>query len=542
MEPLIIALATSATILRVLVLILLSIVTGWGLAYLCIASQKFENIFIPLISALESIPVIGFLPIVLVICVQGIGGHLGVEVAVAFLVFDAVVWNIWMGIYQAFKTVPGNLLEVSENYEIGLIGKLKDIYIPHSYPRITSDMFSSFVDAFFYITVSEVFTVGANTYHTFGIGTLITGFLKHSDLINVGYSLFFIGVGVVLVTLWFHNLSRRAVAKYGMDTQIPIKRHTGIWRLFMKGRLNRHQIAAKRVSGTAKASESMGRTKREKSRSSLNTFPSNIAKYAALFVVFIVILYLAFYAFHIIASVPMDKWYYFFSITPYLLYSMGVDYLRVGVITLASFGLAITLGYYMATNEKLSKMFAPLVQLIAAFPAPTYFPLIFIATIPLLRGILPFFYVEIYIFILGFLSCFYYLFFDFWIGVQSIPSECWDVMRNYNLGYLERMRYVILPATFPYLITGLSSTINSAWAGLALGEYWPNIFGGQSLMAGTGMMKYLTMNTAQGHIDNAAWVSLLFAVVVIIYATVFTRKLMEVAGKKYVIEESLFMA
>lgn len=187
MEPVIIALATISTILRVMFLIFLSIVSGWGLAYLCISSKKFESAFIPLISALESVPVMGFLPIVLVLCVKGIGGPLGVEVAVGFLVFDAVVWNIWIGIYQAFKTVPGNLLEVSENYEIDAIGKLKYLYIPHSIPRITSDMFSSFVDAFFYITVSEVFTVGAITYGTFGIGTLISSFLKQSDLVNVGY-------------------------------------------------------------------------------------------------------------------------------------------------------------------------------------------------------------------------------------------------------------------------------------------------------------------------------------------------------------------
>jgi ABC-type anion transport system duplicated permease subunit len=45
------------------------------------------------------------------------------------------------------------------------------------------------------------------------------------------------------------------------------------------------------------------------------------------------------------------------------------------------------------------------------------------------------------------------------------------------------------------------------------------------------MMRYLTLNIAQGHIDNAAWASLLFAVVVATYATVFTRKLMDVARK-----------
>jgi hypothetical protein len=90
-------------------------------------------------------------------------GSLGVELAVDFLVFDAVAWNIWIGIYQAFKTVPEPLLEVSDNYNLGFFRKMRTLLIPHSIPRLTSNVFSSFADAFFYISVSEVFAAGAAT-------------------------------------------------------------------------------------------------------------------------------------------------------------------------------------------------------------------------------------------------------------------------------------------------------------------------------------------------------------------------------------------
>ena len=127
-------------------------------------------------NVLESIPVIAFLPVVLLIFIAGLGGSLGVEVAVDFLVFDAVAWNVWIGAYQAFKTIPEHLLEVSENYNFGFWRTMWTLYIPHSIPRVTSNLFSSFADAFFYISVSEVFTVGVRTYQTFGIGTLIAIF------------------------------------------------------------------------------------------------------------------------------------------------------------------------------------------------------------------------------------------------------------------------------------------------------------------------------------------------------------------------------
>ncbi|HMK83371.1 MAG TPA: ABC transporter permease subunit, partial [Candidatus Bathyarchaeia archaeon] len=168
MDVTIIALATLATIGRILLLMLLSVLTGWVLAYLAVRSRGFENVYVPLVNVLESIPVIAFLPVVLLIFIEGLGGSLGVEVAVDFLVFDAVSWNIWIGAYQAFKTVPEHLLEVSENYDFSFGKKMWQLYIPHSIPRVTSNLFSSFADAFFYISVSEVFTVGVKSYQTFG--------------------------------------------------------------------------------------------------------------------------------------------------------------------------------------------------------------------------------------------------------------------------------------------------------------------------------------------------------------------------------------
>jgi NitT/TauT family transport system permease protein len=255
---------------------------------------------------------------------------------------------------------------------------------------------------------------------------------------------------------------------------------------------------------------------------------------------------LAYFAYSLLLiafAVPQEQWRSFLASTPYLLYSMGADYLRVIIVTLASLALAITLGYVLATHQRLSLICAPIVQAVSAFPAPAYFPLIFIATYPIFSLTLPgTFSTEIYVFTLGFLSSFYYVFFDFWIGVQAIPSQFWEVMRNHELGFMTRMRHIILPGTFPYLITGISSTINSAWAGIEIGEYWPNIDGSHSLEVHDGMMKYIGLNMANGQVGNAAWVSLLFAIVVAIYGIVFTRNLMDLARKKYVVEEGVYAA
>ncbi len=144
-----IILAVMATAGRVIGLILISILTGWFLAYASIKSKFFENTYIILIEIFESVPVITFFPVVLIIFIDRVGGPLGVEMAADFLVFTAVVWNIWMGEYQAFKTVPREMVEVVENSKYKLFGKLRTLYIPFSIPRIAANLFPSVSDGFF---------------------------------------------------------------------------------------------------------------------------------------------------------------------------------------------------------------------------------------------------------------------------------------------------------------------------------------------------------------------------------------------------------
>jgi NitT/TauT family transport system permease protein len=546
MDVLTIGLATFATIGRILALIALSVLSGWGLAYLAVRSRRFENAYVPFVNVLESIPVIAFLPIVLLVFIQGLGGFWGVEVAADFLVFDAVSWNVWIGAYQAFKTVPEHLLEVSRNYGFSVGRTMWKLYIPHSIPRVTSNLFSSFADAFFYITVSEVFTVGVKTYQTFGIGTLIANFVQQSNFISLYYSLGFIAIGVIIVTVLLNILSRRGVAKYGVDTSYEIKRHSP----WLGRRFRGLDVFRNRPWYISRYAGRFTHFRHRRGIEGENGAPTpvrHLIRVAAKSLIFCmgiaVVVYFVYSSLVIAFAVPREQWRSFVASTPYLLYSMGADYVRVIVVTLASLGLAMSLGYLLATHHKASLTLAPIVQAISAFPAPAYFPLIFIATFPLFSSTLSAAYsTEIYVFTLGFLSCFYYVFFDFWIGVQAIPSQFWEVMRNHELGFLTRMRRIILPGTFPYLITGISSTINSAWAGIEIGEYWPNIDGSHSLEVRDGMMKYIGLNMSNGQVGNAAWVSLLFAVVVAVYGIVFTRNLMDLARRKYVVEEGVYAA
>ena len=96
---------------------------------------------------------------------------------------------------------------MSANYKLGFVDRMRYLYIPFSIPRIAGNIFPSFSDALFYITVSEVFTVSSSSYQTFGIGTIIAQLTAHGDLTGVYYvstiskTLLFLRVGADLLSI-----------------------------------------------------------------------------------------------------------------------------------------------------------------------------------------------------------------------------------------------------------------------------------------------------------------------------------------------------
>jgi NitT/TauT family transport system permease protein len=112
------------------------------------------------------------------------------------------------------------------------------------------------------------------------------------------------------------------------------------------------------------------------------------------------------------------------------------------------------------------------------------------------------------------------------------------VMRDHEPKVFTDLRTIILPTKFQYLTAGLSSTNNSSWGGLAVAEYWPRINGSLTLQVHVGMMKLITSNVANGHTVIAARASsLLFAIVATIFGIILTKNLMDLASKRYVVEE-----
>ncbi|MCE4608089.1 MAG: ABC transporter permease subunit [Caldisphaeraceae archaeon] len=539
-----IILASLVSTARVFVVIGLSILTGWGFGYISIKSKVFENVYVALNEVFESVPVIAFFPVVLILFVNRIGGFVGVELASDFLVFTAVVWNIWIGIYQAFKTVPISMIEEIENLRYGFLNKLKYLYIPFSMPRIAANLIPSFSDAFFYIMVSEVFTIGSTSYSTFGIGSLIVKLVRLGMWNYVSYALLILGVIIGGSVYLLREFSTYAIARYSLESDIPIPRTKQIQRYVAKfyspiikpTKRIRYYFASKYtpVRGRKERGDYDYYSKKEIEQRILKVLGSIIA--------FLILGIIIYSSFSLLTSITYAEWKYIFSNTLEIVYALAYDYARVAVIAVLSFLVALFASYSIVNHKKVEALVISLIQMLAAYPAPAYFPILFAVTYGIVYRFSGTLTTEFFVILLGFLSTFYYIFYNIWVGIKAIPKEIWELMDNLGMNYFQRIRYVVLPGTLPYIITGLTSTINSAWGGLMIAEYWPNIVEGKSLEVSHGLMKLLDLWTYQGNLMLASWASFIFSLFVIVFSVVFTRNMMNLSKEKYVIEEGIYAA
>ena len=76
-----------------------------------------EKVLIPLLDILQSIPVLGFMPgLVLALVAIFPNNNVGLELACVIMIFTGQVWNMTFSFYQSLRSIPQYLLEAASVY------------------------------------------------------------------------------------------------------------------------------------------------------------------------------------------------------------------------------------------------------------------------------------------------------------------------------------------------------------------------------------------------------------------------------------------
>src|SRR5579871_1706818 len=102
-------------------------------AWIAAHNERAERFMIPLLDTLQSIPVLSFLPGVMVAMVSLFPTRqLGVGLGSILLIFTGQVWNMTFSFYSSLKSIPREMHEVAQVYRWSPWQKLLELELPFS--------------------------------------------------------------------------------------------------------------------------------------------------------------------------------------------------------------------------------------------------------------------------------------------------------------------------------------------------------------------------------------------------------------------------
>ena len=146
--------------------------------------------------------------------------------------------------------------------------------------------------------------------------------------------------------------------------------------------------------------------------------------------------------------------------------SAGATFLRVLAALVIASAWTIPAGVAIGFNPRLARIAQPIAQVAASVPATALFPVLLLGLVSLGGGL------NTGSILLMLLGTQWYILFNVIAGAIAIPSEFREVADIFRFSRVDRWRTVILPAIFPYLITGLVTASGGAWNASIVAEYF----------------------------------------------------------------------
>jgi NitT/TauT family transport system permease protein len=206
----------------------------------------------------------------------------------------------------------------------------------------------------------------------------------------------------------------------------------------------------------------------------------------------------------------------------------GVTLLRVLASNVIGTVWAVPAGLAIGLSNRLSKVFQPIVQVAASFPAPMLFPIIIVA---LARMGVSLTYGCVVLMLLG---TQWYILFNVIAGAMAIPSDLKEAAFSFQLTPWQKLKGLYLPASFPYLVTGWVTAAGGAWNTSIVAEYY-NLNG--ATLSTFGLGATISKAAYERNLTLLAASCLLMSVIVVTFNRLVWKRCYKLAFTRYSLDK-----
>ncbi|HEY3270976.1 MAG TPA: ABC transporter permease subunit [Geothrix sp.] len=429
-------------------------------AFWAAKDRRAEKLLIPLLDILQSIPVLGFMPgLVLALVAMFPHSNLGLELAAVVMIFTGQAWNMTFSLYHSLKSVPQDMQEAATVYGFSWWQRFKWVELPYGTTGLVWNSMMSMAGGWFFLMITEAFKLGDKDFRLPGLGSYMSVAVEQGNVPAMVYAI----LAMVIMIVFLDQVLWRPVVVWAQrfrveETSQAEAPRSWLLKLIRRSRLIRW-LEARRAHLVAGAYPPKplpaGRPERRMSpRLRGGRWVANLAL-ATLTVISILT---AFKLLGFLHTIPVARWWD-------LLKAGGLTLSRVLISTFIGTLWAVPAGLAIGLSPRLSKILQPVVQVAASFPAPMLFPVVIAALAAFGVGLN---YGCILLMLLG---TQWYILFNVIAGAMAIPGDLREAATSFRLSRWQRMKALYLPAIFPYLVTGWVTAAGGAWNASIVAEY-----------------------------------------------------------------------
>ncbi|MEA2913197.1 MAG: NitT/TauT family transport system permease protein, partial [Bradyrhizobium sp.] len=481
-------------------------------------SRKAELVIVPALDILQSVPVLGFLTFTVVFFMRLFpGSQLGAECAAIFAIFTAQAWNMAFSFYQSLRTIPGDLDEVSRQFQLSPWLRFWRLELPFAAPGLIWNTMMSMSGGWFFVVASEAITVGDTTVKLPGIGSWLAVAIERQDITAVVLAV----ATMAIVILAYDQLLFRPVVAWAdkfrfEQTAAQQRPRSWVYDLVRRARLIRllfwpvsavtARLAMIRLPATTPRVPSLS---------------PNLGK-AGEVVWLAIVLAVAAYA----------SWFAIGYIRETLglsdvLEAAGLGlltFLRVVVLIAIASAIWVPIGVWIGLRPWAAERVQPLAQFLAAFPANVLFPM---AVVGIVTWKLD---PNIWLSPLMVLGTQWYILFNVIAGASAFPTDLREASTLYRLRNWQWWRKVILPGIFPYYVTGALTASGGSWNASIVAELasW-----GDTKLKAAGLGAYIAQATEAGDYHRVVLGIAVMSIFVVACNRLLWRPLYRVAERRF---------
>jgi len=446
---------------------LLSLAFAITYGYLAAYHKRSEVFMIAVLDILQSIPVLSFLPGVMLAMVGLFPTrHIGVELGAIVLIFTGAVWNMAFSFYSSLKSIPRELIEATSVYRFSRLQRLLQLELPYAAIGLIWNSIMSVAGAWFFLMACEMFHFRSQDFRLPGLGSYLQ---TAADVGNGRAILWGLLTMITIIVATDQLVWRPLIAwsdKFKFE-QVESSKRVASPILHMLTQSNALRVLQEHTTGPLgeRVYAALAKRREERATSLAAHAPAptqsrtGVIGWMLLVVAGAVVLYMARQTVILVRPVRSGEYLE-------LLKGAAATFARVNVSLLLAAAWTIPAGVAIGFHPRLARIAQPLAQIAASVPATALFPIILLGLVRLGGGL------GIGSIALMLLGTQWYILFNVIAGALAIPTDLKEVATLFRFSAIQRWRTVILPGIFPFLITGMVTASGGAWNASIIAEYF----------------------------------------------------------------------